>query len=511
MILRPRSQLVQILRHGHPVAVAESERLIVLKRIVIILVLAAAVVHAQSAPRAVAQLQHDIDAILGSPLLAHGFWGVVIKPVDRDETWYAVNAGKLMMPASSLKVVTLAATAERLGWDYRYETKVFAAGTISGGVLHGDLIVVGSGDPNLDDWAGDATRLFGDWATQLNAAGITSIDGRIVGDDNAFDDDIFGPGWTMDDVATGFAAGVGALQFNEGNVQLRLGPGDAVGDKAIVTVSPASSGLTVTNLIVTGPANSAANVTRRRLPGSTRLELRGSLPFRGRPYPQNFSVDNPTLYYVTALREALVADGIAVRGPAVDIDNISPTPSHASLQALITYQSPPLSMLATTMMKLSQNQFAEALLKTIGGGSAKGGSDAVRALLKSWDIDPAGVVQVDGSGLSRYNYITPDAMVAVLQHVAGSERLRDVYQSTLPIAGRDGTFEQRMKGTAAEGKAFVKSGSMTGARAAAGYVRTADGQMLAFAIFANNFDNSAAVINAATDAVIVRLAAFRSR
>ena len=120
-------------------------------------------------------------------------------------------------------------------------------------------------------------------------------------------------------------------------------------------------------------------------------------------------------------------------------------------------------------------------------------------------------MQVDGSGLSRYDYITPDAMVAVLRHVAGDERLRDTYQSTLPIAGRDGTFEQRMKGTAAEGKAFVKSGSMTGVRAVAGYVRTADGQMAAFAIFANNFDNSSATINAATDAIILRLAAFRSR
>ena len=470
-----------------------------------------ATLSAQSPPRAVSQLQHDIDAILAPQALERGFWGVVVKPIDRDETWYSRDGGKLMLPASTLKAVTLAAAAEKLGWDYRYETRVFATGTTRGGVLHGDLVVVGSGDPNLDDWAGDATRLFGDWAAQLKASGINSIDGRIVGDDNAFDDETFGPGWTMDDVATGFAAGVSALQFNEGNVQLRLGPGDAVGDKAIATVYPAYSGLMVNNLIVTGQAGSAAAITRRRLPGSSRLELRGSLPFRGRPYTQNFSVDNPTLYFVAALRDALVADGISVRGEAVDIDDISPAPSHDGLAPLITYQSPPLSMLATTMMKLSQNQFAEALLKTIGGGTAKGGSDAVRAALQSWNIDPAGVVQVDGSGLSRYDYITPDTMVAVLKHVAGDERLRDIYQSTLPVAGRDGTLEARMKGTAAEGKALVKTGSMTGVRDVAGYVRTADGQLVAFAIFANNFDNASAAINAATDAIIVRLAAFRSR
>src|SRR5215831_11395672 len=201
--------------------------------------------------RSLDQLQHDIDAILGSPLLERGFWGVVIKPVNRDETWYSRNGAKLMMPASSLKVVTLAVAAEKLGWDYRYQTKVFPIGTVRGGVLHGDLVVVGSGDPSLDDWDGIATRLFAEWAAQLKGAGITAIDGRIVGDDNAFDDEMIGLGWAWDDLPAGFAAGVSALQFNEGNVQLRLGPGDAVGERAAATVSPDFAGLTLNNMIVT--------------------------------------------------------------------------------------------------------------------------------------------------------------------------------------------------------------------------------------------------------------------
>src|SRR5947207_12486586 len=201
----------------------------------IVAVALTASLSAQSS-RSIDQLQHDIDAILGNPLLQHGFWGVVIKPVDRDETWYALNAQKLMMPASCMKVVTLAAAAEKLGWDFRYETKVFVTGTTRAGVLHGDLIVAGSGDPSLDDWDGIATRLWADWATRLKAAGITAIDGRIVGDDNAFEDEGLGSGWAWDDVPAGFAAPVSALQFNEGNVQVRLGPGDAVGARAIATV-----------------------------------------------------------------------------------------------------------------------------------------------------------------------------------------------------------------------------------------------------------------------------------
>lgn len=461
--------------------------------------------------RSLDQLQHDIDAILGSPVLQHGFWGVVIKAVDGGDAWYARNAEKLMMPASSLKVVTLAAAADKLGWDFRYDTKGYALGFIRAGVLHGDLIVVGSGDPSLDDWDGIATRLWAGWATELKAAGITAIDGRIVGDDNAFEDDSLGAGWVTDDIPAGFSAPVSALQFNEGNVQVRLAPGDAVGDRAIATLSSESSGMTVRNLITTGPAGSPGSVVRRRLPGSTRLELRGTLPLRGRPFAQNASVDNPTLYYVRALRAALIADGISVSGAAVDIDDLMPAPSHAGLTALITSQSDPLSVLATTMMKLSQNQYAEALFKTMGGGSSEAARAAVKAALQGWGIDPAGAVVFDGSGLSRYDYITPEAMVAVLIHVDRSERLRAVYESTLPIAGRDGTLELRMKGTPAEGRAFVKTGSMTGVRSVAGYVRTADNQLVAFAIIGNNFDNSSAVLNAATDEIIVRLAQYRSR
>jgi D-alanyl-D-alanine carboxypeptidase/D-alanyl-D-alanine-endopeptidase (penicillin-binding protein 4) len=136
---------------------------------------------------------------------------------------------------------------------------------------------------------------------------------------------------------------------------------------------------------------------------------------------------------------------------------------------------------------------------------------AERDVLQSWGIDPGTVILADGSGLSRYNYITPETMVSVLTHVFRTDRLRTAYQATLPIAGRDGTLELRMKGTIAEGRAFVKTGSMNGVRSAAGYVQTADGQTLVFAIMANNFANSAAVINAATDEIIVRLASFRSR
>src|SRR5439155_26052016 len=114
----------------------------------------------------------------------------------RDETLYSLNAGKLFMPASNMKIVTLAAAAERLGWNYRYTTRLLASRPIDDGVLAGDLIVVGSGDPSIGGRDGPATRVFDAWAETLRAQGLRRIDGRIVGDDNMFDEDSLGAGWT---------------------------------------------------------------------------------------------------------------------------------------------------------------------------------------------------------------------------------------------------------------------------------------------------------------------------
>jgi D-alanyl-D-alanine carboxypeptidase/D-alanyl-D-alanine-endopeptidase (penicillin-binding protein 4) len=463
-------------------------------------------------------LQHDIEAVLAAPALERGFWGVLVKAVDRDEILYSHNATKLMMPASTMKVVTLAAVAEKLGWDYTFTTRVFTTGKISDGILHGDLIVAGSGDPSIDDWDGAATQLFADWATQLKAAGIRSISGRIIGDDNLFDDDGFGFGWSWDDMAKSFSASVSALQFNEGSVQLKIAPGSAIGSRAAVTVVPEFSGLTINNRLTTGPAGGFPAVVRRRLPGSSRLEIRGSLPLRTRPFSETASVENPTLYFVTALRRALVAGGIEVHGPAVDIDDLDSPPTRNAAAPLLTYQSPPLSMLATTMMKLSQNLYAETLLKTIGidsndhpTGTAQGGLAVIRSVLEGWNIDPAGLIQADGSGLSRYNYITPETMVAILTHIGRDPRLKGMFEATLPVAGRDGTLENRMRGTAADGNARIKTGSLTNVRAMAGYVRTADGDTLAFTLIANNFENPSSVITAAFDSIVERLASFHGR
>jgi len=465
-------------------------------------------------------LQHDIDDILAAPALERGYWGVLVKSLKTGETLYARNAQKLMMPASNMKIVTLAAAAERLGWDYTYETQLFGAGPIDDGVLDGDLLVVGSGDPSLGVADGVSARVFDDWAERLETLGVRAIRGRVIGDDNTFDDEELGFGWSWDDLPDDYAAGVSALQFNENAARITVKPGAHEGDAAWVDLAPAGTGLAIDNRLRTGAADAPTSIAARRLPGSSRLELRGSIPVNVAPATRVVSVDNPTLFAVSALRDALIARGIDIRGPAVDVDDIANPPKRSDGVLLVSYRSPPLSILAVRLMKMSQNLYAETLLKTLGvrpvadtcptpcGASTADGRANVQATLQTWGVPNESMIQRDGSGLSRYDYVTPDALVTILAHVDRDDRLRQPFEASLPIAGRDGTLANRMKGTTAEGNARAKTGSMSNVRALSGYVTSADGDPLVFSIIANNFETTADVVNRATDAIVVRLAQF---
>jgi D-alanyl-D-alanine carboxypeptidase/D-alanyl-D-alanine-endopeptidase (penicillin-binding protein 4) len=438
---------------------------------------------------------------------------VLIKSLKTDETLYALNAGKLMMPASNMKIVTLAAAAETLGWDYRYETHVVAAGSVAGGTLQGDLVVVGSGDPSLVAAEGMADRVFADWAERLKQRGIRAISGRVIGDDNGFEKETLGFGWSWDDLPDDYAAGVGALQFNENAVRVTVTPGPSAGDSAGVSIAPAGSGLTIVSAVTTSVAGNPASITTRRLPGSVKLELRGSIPLGAAPSTLTVSVDNPTRFFVGALRIALIANGIDVRGPAVDIDDVRDAPAAARGTPIVSYQSAPLSALAVRLMKVSQNQYAETLLKSMAAGAgvptAAAGRSAAQAILERWGVPAATLIQRDGSGLSRYDYVTPEALVTILTHVDRDPRLHGPFEASLPIAGRDGSLSNRMKDTPAEGNARAKTGSMSNVRGLSGYVTSADGEPLVFSILANSFDTPADTITKTADAIVIRLARFR--
>jgi serine-type D-Ala-D-Ala carboxypeptidase/endopeptidase (penicillin-binding protein 4) len=464
---------------------------------------------------ATGRLRRQIDAILAAPALARSTWGILVRSTKNEDVLYSWNPGKLLMPGSTMKVVTLAAAADRLGWDHVYDTRLVAAGTIDSGagILNGDLVVVGSGDPSIVEADGTAARLFAEWTVALKQRGIRMVTGRIVGDDNAFDDETLGPGWAWDDLPGRDATAISALQFNENVALATVTPGASVGEPAAVAIAPAGSDLVLDDRLTTAPEATPTTITARRPAGSNRLELRGNVSLGSAPILRAVSVDNPTLFFVSALRGALVDAGIEIRGAAVDIDDLAATPISDLRTELSIHYSPPLSQLAVRLMKNSQNLYADTIIKTLGGSSGapsfENGRQVAASTLVPWGVDPGGIVQVDGSGLSRYNYVTADGLVTILLHVDRDKVLRGPFESALPVAGVDGTLATRMKGTAAEGNARAKSGTLANVRSLAGYVSTADDESVVFAIIANNFGTMPEVAISAIDEIVATLAQFK--
>jgi len=448
-----------------------------------------------------ASLQQELAAIFQTPQFDRSFWSVLVRPAGSTEDMFALNAGKLMMPGSTLKIVTTAAAAERLGWDHRFETRVVTVAPIESGVLRGDLVIIGGADPGISERSDQpgALRMM---ARQVREGGVRRIEGGIIGHDDLFDDQPFGDGWTLDNLAYGYAAPVSALTYNEGSVDLVIRAGAAAGDPVAIQVRPEGSTLDVDNRLVTVAETGAGTLTLHRLPGSSHVTVRGQIPAKAAPFARTASVDNPTLFFASAFRLALIAEGVDVAGDAIDIDDFASKPDLAEARILVTRRSSPLSELAAAMMKVSQNQYAEMLLKSIGG--RRGMQD----VLGGWGVPGDGYVLADGSGLSRYNYVTSEALVRILQRMHTDPKHAPAFLASLPVAGREGPLAQRLVGTTGQGKVRAKTGTVDNVRAIAGYVDTADAGTLVFSIIANNFNVPTSVVDAAADSALIRLAAF---
>ena len=465
---------------------------------------------AAATPVAAKVLPAELDRIFGAPAFDRMQWGVMVQSLASGEVLYHRNASKLMMPASNMKIVTLAASAERLGWEFTWNTRLLATGAIEQGVLHGDLVVTGAGDPTINARGGNPLRVFEQWADLLSAAGIHRVEGRVLGDARVFDREGLGAGWAWDYLEASYAAPVSALQFNEDVAEAVIRPAPAAGAPAVVEIRPAESGLVVDNHVVT-TASGSTDIGLRRLPGSDRLTVTGQIAVGAKEVVRLTSVDSPSDYFARALRSTLVARGIEVTGIAADIERAGVPPILEGARELFVHRSPPLAEAARVLMKVSQNLYAETLLKTLGAqagdGSAEGGRKVVREVLESWGVAPDAYVVYDGSGLSRYNYVTPETLVTILRRIHRDERHREPFLATLPVGGQDGgTIARRFKGTRAEGNVRAKTGSIANVRSLSGYVTTIDGEPLVFSIIANHFTVPSTTVDAATDLAVERLA-----
>ena len=456
---------------------------------------------AASTTTPVQRLQADLSAIFDNPQFERSFWSVLVSSADAGDDLYSLNAAKLMMPGSTMKVVTLAVAAELLGWDHRFETRIVSSAPLDGGVLRGDLVIVGSGDPSISE-RGEMPGTLRAIARRVRDTGVVRIEGGVIGDDDLFDDNGFGDGWTLDNLPYGYAAAVSALEYNEGSVDLVIHAGATADDPVAIQVQPDGSGLYVDNRLVTVAESGTGALRLRRLPGSSRLVVEGQIPAKAAPFVRTASVDNPTGFFASAFRAALIAEGIQVNGDAADIDDFLTKPDLTAARVLVSHVSLPLRHIATSMMRVSQNQYAEALLRSIGG------RDKAVNVLKGWGLANDSYVIADGSGLSRYNYVSSEALVRILRQMRTDSKHVSAFNESLPIAGRDGPLSRRLSGTPAEGRVRAKTGTVDNARAITGYVQTVGGELLIFSILANNFTAPSDTIDAAADNALVRLTTF---
>ncbi len=468
---------------------------------------------ASAQPDPVDVLRKRVAAILADPAIAAGTFGVEARSLATSDTLVESNDHRLLTPASTMKTLTLAVTADQLGWDFTFDTKATTTGTIANGVLDGDLVIVGSGDPSFEDWDGSASGVFASWAARLKERGISTIGGRIIGNDRVFTDDGLGAGWMWDDMQYGYSAAASGLQFNEGTAQVFITPGAGVGDAPLLALSPSHARVPLVSSLTTGAAGTANAISMEALPRTPGARFTGSIAVDSAKQTRLITVGNPTLYFVNAVRTGLQNNGIDVLGSVADIDDVMNPPVADGAAPVLEHRSATLPALADTLMTLSQNLYAETFLRTLGrlkgsGGTAEAGIAVVRRVLGAWGVPASELVMADGSGLSRYNLVTADAMTTVLAHVYKDTRLRDPYTASLPVAGRAGMLSNRMKGTLAEGNVQAKTGSFSNARALAGFLRSASGEPLVFSIIANNYGVAPAEVDRVTDAIVVALAEF---
>ena len=470
-----------------------------------------------------------INAQIGEPRFASASWGIAVQSLDTGRNLYVHDADRLLQPASTAKLYTAALVLSALGTDYRIPTQLLASGPIVQGRLQGPLVLRGMGDPTLGT---PGTNM--DWpdqlAAQLAATGVHDVQGDLIADDSYFQGPPTGSGWEARDLQNGFAVPASALSVQENTVELTVRPGQATGYPAALMFDPPGALTRVVNTLATSAQDTQSNINLYRAPGDTTLYAFGSVPARASPQTFKLAIVDPAWYAGVRLREALARHGVRFHG-ALRVRHWPMQTGTDFARAVVVAQvlSPPLMEILSRGLKRSQNLYLQNLLQIAGvkaqadaeraDGAAPGflsseawGIRALRALLDHIGVAPGAAQIEDGAGLSRQDLSTPEAMVHLLSYLASQpygEQLRDA----LPAAGVDGTLEWRMRHTSAADNVHAKTGSMTNVRCLAGYVTTAAGEHLAFAIMLNNYvrgdDEPSPSSN--LDAIVELLAAFHGR
>ncbi|MDP2388301.1 MAG: D-alanyl-D-alanine carboxypeptidase/D-alanyl-D-alanine-endopeptidase [Bacteroidota bacterium] len=405
------------------------------------------------------------------------------------------NSKLAMTPASTLKIITTASALGMLGAGYRYETKLMVDGIFDSvtGILNGNLIIKGSGDPTLNSEyfkkKDDTSELVDEWANALKLKGVKQITGRIIADNTCFDNNVPG-NWIWSDMGNYFGAPPNGLSYNDNKIKLYFKTGAKTGDSTkVVKQVPEVPGLVFNNKITTGGKDDNAYVYGA--PGQKERLMTGTIPANKSAYEVEIAMPDPAWYCMYALDKALLKAGVSTTGML----ETAKESMKQEMQVLHSHKSPALSSIVYQTNLHSNNLFAETLLKTIalkktGYGSIYSAIDIVLNYWKGRGVDVEGFFMSDGSGLSRSNGISTFQQATILSKIYRDNSMYKTFNASLPVAGKSGSLASLCKGTFAENNMRAKSGYITRARGYAGYVKTKKGTELSFSVLFNNYNCS---------------------
>src|SRR5690348_9563803 len=438
------------------------------------------------------------DALLGTGPTGKGEWGLLIVDAETGEALYQQNADRYFVPASNMKLFTTALALTKLGPDYRFHTTLETTGTISNGVVTGNVTLVGRGDPNLsnrkfpyqlkEEFDGPPEKVLAELADGLVAKGVKEISGDVIGDDSYFPRERYPSGWEIDDIVWEYGAAISSIVVDDNTVTLTLTPGEQPGSPVQASESPATPDFLVENDVVTSAPDVKSDLALTREPGASLVVVKGTMPAKGSPRKLVLAVEEPAQHAATVLKRLLEDRGVHVRGVARarhDAPNAKEDPT-----VLAEHVSVTLGDAVKLINKISQNLHTEMLLRTVARQNGPWATDddlmkAPQDFYASAGIDPDDVIQSDASGLSRHDLVTPRAIAAVLQF-AQQQPWFQTYYDSLPVAGVDGTLEDRMKNTMATGRVHAKTGSVEHVRTLSGFADTLSGRRLIFSFLSNN-------------------------
>lgn len=431
-------------------------------------------------------MEKSLNAIMGDATMKSINSSVTVRKASTGEIVYQSNADKKVTPASTLKLLTSAAALETLGEEYRFHTDLLTDGSISKGVLNGNIYLRGQGDPTL------MKKDLDQFAVTLAKLGVKQITGDLIGDDTWFDSVRLSPSIDKSDETHYYAAQIAGLtlspntDYDAGTVIVDAKP-TKNGYKSKVTLTPDTGIVTIVNKSKTVPKGQKNTLSIKRQYGTNNIIVTGNVPVGSTGKREWVTVSNPTAYTLDVFKKSLSAKGIKFKASSKTARRQAPT--HATI--ITSKQSMPLKSLMRPFMKLSNNTHAEILAKTMGKqvygqGSWSAGLRVMREYAQSIGLDPTEWVFEDASGMSHKNKVTSEQLTELLYLVRQAPWYGSFVQG-LPVAGMNdrfigGTLKNRLKGAAVKGKVIAKTGSLNHVNSLAGYVETKNGETLIFTV-----------------------------